>query len=88
MNRCWAKFVFSRIGIKLAETHNKGFRWQHEAVIALANTDKLGQELTLEDAQEWYRGRDVYPQQSPAHDDVIVTFQGFPLGLAKRINSD
>ena len=81
------KVRFSRIGIKLAETHNKGFRWQHEAVIALANTDKLGQELTLEDAQEWYRGRDVYPQQSPAYDDVIVTFQGFPLGLAKRINS-
>lgn len=81
------KVRFSRIGIKLAETHNKGFRWQHEAVIALANTEKLGHELTLEDAQEWYRGRDVYPQHSPAYDDVIVTFQGFPLGLAKRINS-
>lgn len=81
------KVRFSRIGLKLAETHNKGFRWQHEAVIALAKTDKLGHELTLEEAQEWYRGRDVYPQQSPASDDVIVTFQGFPLGLAKRINS-
>ena len=81
------KVRFSRIGLKLAETHNKGFRWQHEAVIALANTDKLGLELTAEEAQEWYRGRDVYPQQAPSHDDVIVTFQGFPLGLAKRINS-
>lgn len=81
------KVRFSRIGLKLAETHNKGFRWQHEAVVALANTQKLGHELTLEEAQEWYRGRDVYPQQPPAHDDVIVTFQGFPLGLAKRIGS-
>lgn len=81
------KVRFSRIGLKLAETHNKGFRWQHEAVVALANTQKLGHELTLEEAQEWYRGRDVYPQQLPAHDDVIVTFQGFPLGLAKRIGS-
>ncbi len=81
------KVRFSRIGLKLAETHNKGFRWQHEAVVALANTQKLGNELTLEEAQEWYRGRDVYPQQPPAHDDVIVTFQGFPLGLAKRIGS-
>ncbi|BBR59299.1 ribosomal RNA small subunit methyltransferase F [Klebsiella sp. WP7-S18-CRE-02] len=81
------KVRFSRIGLKLAETHNKGFRWQHEAVIALANTRKLGHELTLEEAEEWYRGRDVYPQQSPATDDVIVTFQGFPLGLAKRIGS-
>ena len=81
------KVRFSRIGLKLAETHNKGFRWQHEAVVTLANTQKLGHELTLEEAQEWYRGRDVYPQQPPAHDDVIVTFQGFPLGLAKRIGS-
>ena len=81
------KVRFSRIGLKLAETHNKGFRWQHEAVIALANSEKLSHELTPEDAQEWYRGRDVYPQETPEHDDVIVTFQGFPLGLAKRINS-
>lgn len=81
------KVRFSRIGIKLAETHNKGFRWQHEALIALAKTSKLGYELTPEEAQEWYRGRDVYPQQTPKYDDVIVTFQGFPLGLAKRINS-
>lgn len=81
------KVRFSRIGIKLAETHNKGFRWQHEAVIALANTEKLGHELTAEEAQEWYRGRDVYPENAPTQDDVIVTFQGFPLGLAKRIGS-
>lgn len=81
------KVRFSRIGLKLAETHNKGFRWQHEAVIALASTQKIGHELSLEEAEEWYRGRDVYPQQPPAHDDVLVTFQGFPLGLAKRIGS-
>lgn len=81
------KVRFSRIGIKLAETHNKGFRWQHEAVIALANPAELGHELTSADAQEWYRGRDVYPKNAPSHDDVIVTFQGFPLGLAKRIGS-
>ncbi len=33
------KVRFSRLGIKLAETHNKGYRWQHEAVIALASPD-------------------------------------------------
>lgn len=30
---------FSRIGIRLAETHNKGYRWQHEAVISLATPE-------------------------------------------------
>lgn len=81
------KIRFSRIGLKLAETHNKGYRWQHEAVIALAETDKLGHELTQTEAQEWYRGRDIYPENVPNHDDVVVTYQGFPLGLAKRISS-
>jgi NOL1/NOP2/sun family putative RNA methylase len=81
------KVRFSRIGLKLADVHNKGYRWQHEAVVALAVPGQLGHELTPAEAEEWYRGRDVYPQQPPAHDDVIVTFQGFPLGLAKRIGS-
>lgn len=81
------KVRFSRIGLKLAETHNKGYRWQHEAVIALGQTDELGHELTQAEAEEWYRGRDIYPEYTPAHDDAIVTFQGFPLGLAKRIGS-
>ncbi len=74
---------FSRIGIRPAETHNKGFRWQHEAVIALAAPDAPF-ELTQDEAQEWYRGRDVYPETPPRQDEVIVTFQGATLGLAKK----
>jgi len=82
------KVRFSRIGIKLAETHNKGYRWQHEAVIALAGTDNpLALELTPSEAEEWYRGRDIYPQTPVKHDEAIVTFQGQPLGLAKRVGS-
>ncbi len=82
------KVRFSRLGIKLAEVHNKGFRWQHEAIIALAGTaNPLAFELTHQEAEEWYRGRDVYPQTTPLQDDVIVTFQGQPLGLAKKIGS-
>ncbi|MCO9750951.1 16S rRNA (cytosine(1407)-C(5))-methyltransferase RsmF, partial [Salmonella enterica subsp. enterica serovar Mbandaka] len=30
---------------------------------------------------------DIYPQTPPAADDVLVTFQRQPLGLAKRIGS-
>ncbi len=33
------KVRFSRLGIRLAEIHNKGYRWQHEAVIALADSE-------------------------------------------------
>lgn len=78
---------FSRIGLKLAETFNKGFRWQHEAVIALGNVDTHGFALTAQEAQEWYRGRDIYPQTVPGANEVIVTYQHQPLGLAKKVGS-
>nr|WP_209439250.1 16S rRNA (cytosine(1407)-C(5))-methyltransferase RsmF [Intestinirhabdus alba] len=79
---------FSRPGIKLAESHNKGYRWQHEAAIALGEADRsCAFELSEAEAEEWYRGRDLYPQTLPAADDVLVTFQRRPVGLAKRIAS-
>ncbi|MGK3631389.1 16S rRNA (cytosine(1407)-C(5))-methyltransferase RsmF [Enterobacter cloacae] len=80
------KVRFSRIGIRLAEVHNKGYRWQHEAVIALAGTANTFP-LTHQEAEEWYRGRDVYPETAPSQDDVVVTYQGYPLGLAKKVGS-
>ncbi|MNV03517.1 Ribosomal RNA small subunit methyltransferase F [compost metagenome] len=80
------KVRFSRIGMRLAEVHNKGYRWQHEAVIALAG-DENTFALTHKEAEEWYRGRDVYPDLTPPADEMIVTYQGFPLGLAKKVGS-
>lgn len=80
------KVRFSRIGIRLAEVHNKGYRWQHEAVIALARSENTFA-LTHQEAEEWYRGRDVYPDNTPSHDEVVATYQGYPLGLAKKVGS-
>lgn len=80
------KVRFSRIGIRLAEVHNKGYRWQHEAVIALAGRENTFA-LTHQEAEEWYRGRDVYPDSTPSGDEVIVTYRGYPLGLAKKVGS-
>jgi len=80
------KVRFSRIGIRLAEVHNKGYRWQHEAVIALAGSENTFA-LTHQEAEEWYRGRDVYPENTPSQDEVVVTYQGYPLGLAKKVGS-
>ncbi len=79
------KVRFSRIGLRLAETFAKGYRWQHEAVIALAQPDAAQRfELSAAEAEEWYRGRDVYPESTPVPDEMIVTFQQQPLGLAKK----
>lgn len=79
---------FSRIGLKLAEQHNKGYRWQHEAVIALAKgDDPLCFALSTLEAETWYRGQDIYPDTAILSDEVIVTFQGQPLGLARKVGS-
>lgn len=82
------KVRFSRIGLKLAETFAKGYRWQHEAVIALASP-RPDQTFALNEAEaeEWYRGRDIYPESVPTRDEMIVTYQDQPLGLAKRVGS-
>lgn len=84
----FGKVRFSRIGIKLAERFSKGFRWQHEAVVALSsaagsNHFPIGDEL----AQEWLRGVDIYPPQAPLTDECLVVWQQQPLGLAKKIGS-
>lgn len=82
------KIRFSRIGFKLAERFPKGFRWQHEAVIALADSaSQQSFELDAALAQEWFHGRDLYPSVTPRHNECIVTYQHQPLGLAKRIGS-
>ncbi|WP_313364023.1 16S rRNA (cytosine(1407)-C(5))-methyltransferase RsmF, partial [Mixta calida] len=77
---------FSRIGLKLAETFNKGYRWQHEAVMALARAEEANSvELTESEAEEWYRGRDIWPQAALPRDEVLVTWQRQPIGLAKKV---
>ncbi|OON40602.1 16S rRNA (cytosine(1407)-C(5))-methyltransferase RsmF [Izhakiella australiensis] len=82
------KVRFSRIGLRLAETFAKGYRWQHEAVIALADTQAANcVALTAAEAVEWYHGRDIYPEGEISANEVIVTFQQQPLGLAKKIGS-
>ncbi|WP_249226333.1 16S rRNA (cytosine(1407)-C(5))-methyltransferase RsmF [Entomohabitans teleogrylli] len=88
MEALFGKVRFSRIGLKLAETHNKGYRWQHEAIIALApGNGPVTFALTAQEAETWYHGQDIYPQLPPERDEVIVTWQGQPLGLAKRISA-
>ncbi|AYM90116.1 TPA: 16S rRNA (cytosine(1407)-C(5))-methyltransferase RsmF [Serratia fonticola] len=83
-----SKVRFSRIGVKLAERFPKGFRWQHEAVIALAASGNPQTfELDAALAQEWFHGRDLYPSPPPQSNECIVTYQHQPLGLAKLIGS-
>ncbi|KGD71845.1 RNA methyltransferase RsmF [Tatumella morbirosei] len=84
----FGRIRFSRIGLKLAETFAKGYRWQNEAVIALADSAHASAiELTDDEAEEWFRGRDIYPPQPLPTDEMLVLHRGQPLGLAKKVGN-
>lgn len=80
------KVKFSRLGFRLAETHNKGYRWHHEAVTALAKAASSSLALTAEQAAEWYKGRDIYPDTALGKGECLLSYQGQVIGLAKIIN--
>ncbi|MTD39464.1 16S rRNA (cytosine(1407)-C(5))-methyltransferase RsmF [Erwinia sp. CPCC 100877] len=84
----FGKVRFSRCGLRLAERHAKGYRWQHEAIVALASPHAANAfPLTAEQAEEWFRGRDIFPDTPLPDGEAIVTFQNQPLGLARRVGS-
>ncbi|MBA5235169.1 16S rRNA (cytosine(1407)-C(5))-methyltransferase RsmF [Pectobacterium aroidearum] len=88
LTSAFGNMKFSRIGIKLAERFPKGFRWQHEAIVALADPNaNNAYALTDDIACEWFQGKDCYPEPLPTADELILTYQNTPVGLAKRINS-
>lgn len=79
---------FSRMGIKIAETHKKGYRWQHQVATTLATgNEACCIELSIEDAREWYMGRDVRPQGQSGQGEVIVRFGNDVIGLGKWVGN-
>lgn len=79
---------FQRIGIKLAEQHKKGYRWQHEAIMSLATGDEtVALALTSEQAKEWFMGRDIRPEDLSGKGEVIVTYRDYPIGIGKWVGN-
>lgn len=80
------KIRFARLGLRLAETFNKGYRWQHEAIIALSIPNAATIELTALQAAEWYRGRDIYFDHALEKGEFLLSYQHRIIGLAKVVN--
>ena len=79
---------FSRMGIKIAEAHKKGYRWQHQVATTLATgTESNCVVLSIDDAREWYMGRDVRPQGQSGQGEVIVRFGNDVIGLGKWVGN-
>lgn len=82
------EFRFSRMGIKIAEAHKKGYRWQHQVATALAQGDESNSvALSIEDAREWFMGRDVRPENLSGQGEVIVKLGNDVIGLGKWVGN-
>lgn len=81
------EFRFSRMGIKIAEQHKKGYKWQHQVATALTSADADSVALSVEDAREWFMGRDVRPEGLSGKGEVLVSYNGFIIGLGKWVGN-
>ncbi|MCY9803615.1 16S rRNA (cytosine(1407)-C(5))-methyltransferase RsmF [Vibrio scophthalmi] len=83
-----SEFKFSRMGIKIAEAHKKGYRWQHQVATTLATGSEANcVALSIDDAREWFMGRDVRPEAQPSKGEVIVTYANDVIGLGKWVGN-
>jgi 16S rRNA (cytosine1407-C5)-methyltransferase len=82
------EFRFSRMGIKIAEMHKKGYRWQHQVATALATGNETkAVALNIDDAREWFMGRDVRPEGMSGKGEVIVKHGNDVIGLGKWVGN-
>jgi len=78
---------FSRMGIKIAETHKHGFKWQHQLATSVATgKEPCCVDIDTDQAREWFMGRDVRPSHS-GKGAVLVRYEGFVIGLGKWVGS-
>ncbi|MGL6027158.1 MAG: methyltransferase RsmF C-terminal domain-like protein, partial [Vibrio sp.] len=79
---------FSRMGIKIAEAHKSGYRWQHQVATCLAG-ENLAHcvELDIDQAREWFMGRDVRPSGNCAQGEVMVRYANYVIGLGKWVGN-
>lgn len=82
------KVRFSRIGIKIAETYNKGVKWKHQLATCLGDQIASSHccEVSTEQAREWFMGRDIRPENT-GKGEVLVTYQGMVIGLGKWVGN-
>lgn len=82
------EFRFSRMGIKIAEAHKNGYRWQHQVATALATGEEaISASLSIDDAREWFMGRDVRPESQSGKGEVIVKLGDDVIGLGKWVGN-
>ncbi|MDF2177541.1 16S rRNA (cytosine(1407)-C(5))-methyltransferase RsmF [Aliiglaciecola sp. CAU 1673] len=82
------RFRFERIGLKLATLHKKTFRLSHDAAMALG-ASFTGQQVSLDVSGlvSFFQGRDIEMDKALPQGEVLVTYEGTPVGLGKGIGA-
>ncbi|PMH46873.1 16S rRNA (cytosine(1407)-C(5))-methyltransferase RsmF [Vibrio sp. 10N.286.49.B3] len=81
---------FSRMGIKIAETHKKGYRWQHQVATSLTtgiDVEAQSAIVSIDDAREWFMGRDIRPEGQSGKGEVFVMLGKDVIGLGKWVGN-
>ncbi len=84
------KIKMDRMGVKLSESHKKGYRLDHQAAIAFGGKFKASSfELNNEETREYYLGKDLFPEQhlDPLSGEILLLANGKPIGLGKRVSN-
>jgi 16S rRNA (cytosine1407-C5)-methyltransferase len=76
------------MGIKIAETHKSGYRWQHQVATALVTgTEEQIINISIDNARDWVMGRDIRPEGIAGKGEVIIRYNNGILGLGKWVGN-
>ncbi|TAA48195.1 16S rRNA (cytosine(1407)-C(5))-methyltransferase RsmF [Corallincola spongiicola] len=81
------KMKFDRLGIKVGEQHRKELRISHEFAIAFGSTAINKHELSPPEAEAYFMGKDIENRSQAKRGDIICTYRGTPIGLARVTGS-
>ncbi|GAA5217615.1 16S rRNA (cytosine(1407)-C(5))-methyltransferase RsmF [Corallincola platygyrae] len=74
---------FDRIGVKVGEQHKKELRVTHEFAIAYGHQAAQKLDLTAEQAEAFFMGKDLSNSSNYKKGDLVCCYAGVALGLAR-----
>lgn len=83
-----SEIKFERIGLKLAQEHKHGYKWQHEGILSLSILQKANRvDLNAEQAQLWFKGQDIRFEKSQSKGEMLVFYKDACIGLGKWVGN-
>ncbi len=79
---------FERIGVKIAEIHKHGYKWQHEGITSIyKKQDAASMNISEESTLDWYMGRDIRLEYENRKGEIVVCYRNAPIGIGKWLGN-